>query len=1525
MVEKLIEYSIHNRFLVMFLAAALTVWAIYAVLHTPMDAIPDLAENQIIVFTDWMGRSPREIEDQISYPLSLKLQGLAGVKAVRSSSEFNFSMIALVFEDNVDFYFARQRVLERLTLASTFLPEGVVPYLAPDATALGQIVWYTLEGGDMEPGRRWALQKYCVGPEINSVPGVAEVGTVGGMPQEYQIDVDPNALRAYGITLGELYNAVVQSNSAVGGRVIQKNNAEFLIRSIGWIEDTKDIEDTVITARGGTPVYVKHVASVQLGTQFRRSVFEKDGSEVVGGAVVMRYGENPLAVTDRIKQKIQDLQAGLPEGVRIVPAYDRTRLIHGAIDNLKEVMGHEMLIASVAILLILMHFRSVFVICITLPLSVLFSFLQMWLLRQLHIIDVQANIMSLAGITISIGILVDQAIVMVENATHHLKEKFGDQRVTGDTREVVIRACRTVGRPIFFSVMIILISFIPVFAMSGREGKYFHPMAFTKSLAMVGVALISVTVVPALIPTFIKGRLRGEEENWIVRSFINIYKPLLTWFLPRRNLVMWMFAVLLILAAGMFPLQAVIGLGAAQYYWRIAYFATLALVVTLTVLFTRGVLWQALSFASLVLIGLWAYHFTKIGVEFMPALNEGTVMDMATGIPRASVTETADDLKARDAILRQFPEVESVIGKSGRADTPTDPAPLEMLETFVNFRPKELWPKRAMKYDDAVRQVRVMVAALEQRGYVLLAPQAEDRDALVDEAAMGAIAQFDEAMRALALLRYRDFEHELAPILTRFVIEESIRRMEASGYLQSPAGVDAATEKEHLTRELSPKYGSWLVKNPALEDVTRITQAVADHLAARKAFKTWWELTEISLQNLHDAKVPQSVVSRLKPLQDKRFATEAEFRKALEELLPPAEFVKHGDELVKQAAGGVTPADALALKQNRLRTAVAAFAETLGVERKTFASEVLQALAKHRMALWQEQIHKKINWELLDRGAESFTWAALEEIGRAAKGRALLGGAAQGQDYAVFIEQATRARNGKSYDAKTLEPFVALRQELEKPFAQKLFLWRRRPGPKGDLMQEIDTVAQVAGWSNIWTQPIQNRVDMLSTGVRTQIGVKVFGPDLQTINGVCKEIEQALKPIRGAQDVIAEPIMGKGYLEIKIDRQKAARYGVRVGDIQDTIEVALGGRVITQTVEGRDRFPVRLRYARAFREDEENIKRLLVSRSSMAGPSRMGAKAGLTAAPPAGAMESSPPTTDDFGSSPSEAGEPLQIPLSELADVRIVEGPAMIKSENGRLRNYVMLNVRGDRDIVGFVEEAQRVVAHKVMLPQGVHLEWSGEFEHQVRAAQTLRIIFPAVIGLIFVILYLTYKDLTDAALMMLAVPEALAGGVFFQFLFPKIKALDWSALPEPFSVAIWVGYIAAFGMATETGIIMLVYLREAIEKRGGLENIKSLGELRQAVIEGAVHRLRPKLLTEGVAIVAIAPMLFSTGVGSEIISAMALPVLGGLLIADEVVDIFLPVRFYWVRRARWLKLHGSQRTAPSHEPQGVLALTTPG
>jgi len=1455
-IERIIELSIRNRAVVLVLAVALSAAGIYAVMRTPIDAIPDLSENQAIVFTDWMGRSPREIEDQVTYPLSLKLQGLAGVRTIRSSSEFNFSMITIIFEDGIDFYFARQRVTEKLTQAGNFLPTGVVPYLAPDATALGQIFWYTVEpspSNPIDPQQLWALNKFYIGPQLNSAAGVADVATVGGAPLEYQVDVRPEMLRSYGITLGELYAAVGKSNLPSGGGVIQKNNAEYIVRGVGWIRDKQDIENTVIREINGVPIYVKAIATVQLGTQFRRSVYEKDGNEVVGGVVLMRHLENPLAVTENVKKKIEELQSGLPEGVHIVPAYDRTRLIHGAIDTLTGVMGHEMIIASLAVLLILMHVRSVFVICVTLPLAVLFSFLLMGVLRALGIVDIQANIMSLAGITISIGILVDQAIVMTENATHHLKERFGDRKVTGDTREMVIEPCRTVGRPIFFSVMIMLLSFVPVFLLSGREGKLFHPLAFTKSFAMIGVAIISVTVVPALIPTFIRGRLRSEEENPIVRGFINIYKPLLTWALPRWNLVMWMFAVLLILAAGMFPLQAIFGQGTSELAWHATFLIVFALVTGLTVIFTRGVQWQALSLASLVAVGLWAYHFPKIGVAFMPPLDEGTTLDMPITVPRASVTEAADDLKARDALLRGFPEVESVIGKAGRADTPTDPAPLDMVETFVNFRPKDLWPKRVLLFDDARRQTDDILTFLEQRGFVLKASdeagvdskKARDaRENLVNDATQRALEAFDRDLRELALRRYQEFERRLEVSITRFAIEDFLRLERDAGWLKTSEKTDSdkTTETQQideLTDRFAGEHGRWLALNPTREEVGRLVQRVARDLNDR-------------------GKLPDLVA-------------------------------------------------AMELKERGLARVWSLAIEAFGGEHQPLAAKLLQRIERKRLDHWRDAV-AKIDWELFDRGVEAYDRHALEELAKAAASQSLVPKSEQGSKLAKLAETSLQAERNQDFDRRVVDDFAELRGQVEGPFKKRVLFWPRRAGPKGDLVDdEMGRVLQVPGWSNIFTQPIINRIEMLSTGVRTDIGVKVFGPDLEIIDGVSKAIEAALKPLSGARDVVAAPIMGKGYLQIDINRENAARYGITVEDIQNEIEMAIGGKAVTFTVEKRDRFPVRIRYVRAQRRDEDAVRRLLISPSAGARSSApMAIPAAMAPASPTAATGASAETPT--GGRPHVAGSghakrgPRLIPLAAVADVRIVEGPAMIKSENGRLLNYVTLNVRG-RDIVGFVDEAQRMVAENIPLPEGVHIEWSGEFEHQVRAARTLRFVFPAVIVLIFVILYLTYHDLADAGLMMLAVPEALAGGAFFMYLFPKIL-YGWNAPPLDFSVAVWVGFIACFGMATETGIIMLVYLREAIAKRGGLENMKSLAELREAVIEGAVHRLRPKLLTEGVAIIAIFPMVFARGVGGEILAPMALPVLGGLLISDEVVDLFLPVRFYWIRRRRWLKLH---------------------
>ena len=1378
MIEKIIEFSIRNRFIVILLAMGVVLWGVYSVVNTPVDAIPDLSENQVIVFTDWMGQSPKEIEDQITYPLSVNLQGLAGVKAVRSSSEFNFSMINVIFDDSVDFYFARQRVLERLTLSSTFLPRGVVPYLAPDATALGQIFWYTVEGEGQDLGRLRAIQDWYVRYQLNSVPGVAQVASVGGMPIEYQIDVDPHKLRAYNVTLGELFSAVSRANSSVGGKVIQKGNAEFIVRGVGWIESTRDIENIVVKTENekGTPICVSQFGTVSRGGEFRRSVLEKNGSEAVGAVVMMRHGENPLQVTKRIKDKIQELQPGLPEGIRIVPFYDRTRLIHGAIETVTETLLHEMIIASLAILLILMHFRSAVLICMTLPLAVLVSFILM------KHFNVPSNIMSLSGIAISIGILVDQAIVMVENATHHLTAHFGPgKRIEGDTREIVIRACRTVGRPIFFSVLIILLSFVPVFALSGREGKTFHPLAFTKSFAMIGVALISITLVPALIPSFIKGRLRSEEESWLVRNLIGIYKPWLTWLMPRRNFAMWSFSALLIVGAGLFPLDAVIGVA-----WRTCFLVTVAVTMSVTILLIVGWRWQLLSFVALGALALAAYNFPKIGTDYMPPLDEGSILDMPVTVPRVSVGQATTDLKTRDAIIRRFPEVELIVGKAGRADTPTDPSPMDMVESVITLRPQEHWTKRKLDYKDAQRQMAVVLTALQNQALIEAIPNDAERHALMDPATMNAVSRFDETMREMALMRLKSFDAELGPKLLREFIAELVAHWQKADRLL--AAVSDA-DIDQVVAKFQKQFAPILAAGPNQEDINRLMQQVAEKLAS-----------------------------------------------------------PGGGEKV-----ALNP-DLLAAKYSALHDRWLNVAEVLGAERPTLFTDMWQYIVNRRDQQWRARA-KQIDDEILDCAAATYDHYAIDELQKAA------------QDNGKWAE--------KTDDTPEKQKLNEIRAELDKAWAPKLYLGRKS---KEDLLKELDSVVRVPGWANIWTQPIINRINMLATGVRTPIGVKVFGNNLDQIQKVSDEVSETLRSVPGAVNVVPDQSRGKGYLEIRPDRDRAARYGVNIGDIWDVVEVALGGKAITTTVEGRERFPVRVRYGRSFREDEEDVKNLLINAgSAMVGETASG-----------GMSERKPPATSQSG-----PGTSRQIPLSMVADVRIVEGPAMIKSENGMLRSYVQLDVR-DRDIVGFVEEAQRVVAQKVKLPQGMYLAWSGEFENQVRARKTMQVVFPAVILVIFVILYLTYNDFVDALLMMMCVPEAMVGGIFFLWLFNY-----------HFSVAVQVGFIACFGMATETGIIMLVYLREAVEKRGGLEKIGSLAELRDAVIEGAVHRLRPKLLTEGVAIIALAPMLWATGVGHEIISAMAAPVLGGLLIADEVVDIFIPVRFYWTRRRRWLKMRG--------------------
>ncbi|MCB7128860.1 MAG: efflux RND transporter permease subunit [Candidatus Brocadiales bacterium] len=1025
MINAIIKFCIRNRMLVLFFYAIVVVVGIYCLRNTPMDAIPDLSENFQIVFTDWPGRSPQDVEDQITYPLSVQLQGLAGVKTVRSTSDFGFSVVNIIFEDGVDYYFARERILERLSLATSFLPPGVVPYLAPDETALGQIFWYTVEGEGYDLGELRAIQDWYVRYQLNSVPGVAEVASVGGFVKEYQIDVDPNKLVAYNIRLSEVFKNVMASNRTVGAKVIEQNDMEYLVRGLGWIETLEDIENIVVGSRDNIPIFVKNIANVQVGPAFRRNVLEKNGSEVTGGVVIMRYGEDALSVIKRVKEKIKELKPGLPPGVEIVPAYDRTDLIHRSIGTLEHTLIHEAIIALICIGIFLMHFPSTIIIVLTLPLAILISFTLMY---PLH---VTANIMSLSGIAISIGVLVDASIVITENAFRNLTLKFGKKKVRGDIRDTVLESSKLVGTPIFFSVMIMLLSFAPIFALRGIEGRLFHPLAFTFVMAMIGTAIIAITLVPVLGTLMIKGRLLNERENPVVRFFMAIYNPVL-----RKAL---------------------------RFKW-----VTIGLTVAL--------------------IGAAVFLSTLIGREFMPPLDEGSILDMPVSLPSASITRVAEDLKKRNALIRTIPEVDMVLGKAGRAETPTDPAPLEMIETIITLKPKKEWRK------------------------------------------------------------------------------------------------------------------------------------------------------------------------------------------------------------------GMT---------------------------------------------------------------------------------------------------------------------------------------------KEKIIQELDTVVRIPGWSNIWTQPIINRVDMLATGIRTQVGAKIFGSDLNVLEDLADQVGDILRTVPGAADVYPEKIVGENYLEIDIDRAEAARYGINLGDVHDVIEVAMGGKTVTWTVEGRERFPVRIRYGRELRTDIDSIKRILV-----------------------------------------DTVRGAQIPLYQIADIRITPGPTKIKSEDGLLSVYVLFNARG-RDVVGLVEEAKKDVYEKIDFPPGYFVVWSGQYEHQMRAKKTLMFIMPIVILIMFMLLYITFNSFADTLIIMLAVPAALTGGMLLLFF-----------MGYNFSVAVWVGFIALFGISVETGVVMVVFLREALERKGS-ENIKEKKDVTEAIMEGASLRLRPKLLTVSTTFFALLPMLWATGTGSEIMRPLAVPMIGGIITSDVVVLLVIPVLYH--------------------------------
>jgi Cu(I)/Ag(I) efflux system membrane protein CusA/SilA len=1398
MIERLIEWSIRNRWLVCAAGLLLALSGLFAVYHTPVDAIPDLSENQVIVFTEWPGHSPPEIEGQVTYPLSLHLQGLAGVRVVRSSSDFNFSMISIIFEDGVNIAAARDRVAQRLASVREVLPSGVAPSLAPDAAATGQIFWYIVEGEGSDLSRLRAIQDWYVRPQLSSVSGVAEVASVGGYVGEYAVEVDPRRLQALGVRLSDVLQAVPRANAAVGGDVIHKANAEYIVHGKGWLGQSaqenadvdpqrvlRDLENVLVPRASGGTVRLTDVATVGVRPGPRRGVLEKDGNEVAGGVVLMRQGENALEVTRRIKEKIAELQDGLPAGVRIVPFYDRTPLIRGAVGTVTTTLIEAILTATVCVLLVLLHLRTSFVIALTLPLSALSSFLIMWLLRRLGIADIQTNIMSLAGIAISIGVLVDSSIVMAENVMHRLHERFGDRPVTGDVRAIVLSACRTVGRPIFFSVVIMLLSFLPVFALGGIEGKMFRPLAFTKCFALVSVAVLSITLVPALCTLFIRGRLRGEMDSWLVRGAISAYRPMLSFVLDRPVAIIWFVGVTFL-----------VGFAPLGYRWL--FLTTLAIALLASLYAARRTVTRIAVVCSLTAIALVVQHvITPLGYEPITPLDEGMSMDMPITVPSASIAQATDDLKARNMIFCRFPEVDMVVGKAGRAETSTDPAPLDMIETMVNFRPLELWPRRKMRPADAERQARNVLDALYMARLIENPGDDASRAGLVNEAVMAVLPVFDAQMREYVYQRNQEFERELGHALIRAGREELASFLYDNGSLPRRL---TPLELQQLSEPSPTGYALRLAHDLTPEDVNVLARDTVRQLEQRS-------------------------------------------------LLQP---------------GG----DPLRYRPGLCHRAAIFLDSLLGGTPPTLFSRLHEVLTKVQRRHWREHI-QKVNGELPERAAPLYTRLILEEL--LGRSKVIEPEAAENLQQRRRLHTVTSSRgaaaSGHHHHGSDSAPppmpsidphpeLDRLQVEQSRTFAVRLLLLQTERSELAGFGGELDRAMQMPGWTNVWTMPIQNRVDMLSTGVNTTVGVRVLGRRLEDVIRASEVVAAVVAKVPGAVNVVADRLRGKGYLHIHPDRDRAARLGVRVDEINELVEIALGGKVVTHTLEGRERHAVRIRYASDWRTDEESVRALPVP--VFGSPGRY-------------------------------------VRLADVAKVSIAEGPATIKSENGLLRNYVRLNVRG-RDSSEFVEEARRAVAARVALPPSVHLEWTGQFEHEQRASNTLMLILPLVILLIFLVLWLTYHDLADALLMMFAVPGALAGGVFAQWLFGF-----------KFSVTVWVGYIACFGMATATGIIMLVYLREAIARAGGLEKL-TLEQLRQAVMEGAVHRLRPKLLTECTMILGLAPLLWSSGVGAEVIKPMVVPVLGGILIADEVIDLFLPVLFYWERRRRWQRLHGQQQ-----------------
>ena len=1054
MLARVIDWSLRNVFLVLLATAFAVVAGVYAVLKTPVDAIPDLSDVQVIVFTEFPGQAPQVVEDQVTYPLTTAMIGVPRSKVVRGFSFFGASFVYIIFEDGTDIYWARSRVLEYLSGAAARLPAGVSPTLGPDATGVGWVYQYAVTGANRSLAELRTLQDWFIRYQLWKASGVSEVASIGGFVQQYVVTVDPRKLQAYNVPLSRIIETIRMSNRDVGGRIVELSETEYMVRGIGYLRGAADLEKLTVRAEKGVPVRLSDVARIELAPDERRGLAELNGEgEAVGGIVVARYGTHVIDVIENVKQRIKEIGPSLPEGVKIEAVYDRSQLIERAIDTLKRTLAEEALIVAVVCVVFLMHARSALVAILMLPVGVLMAFIAMrWL-------GINANIMSLGGIAIAIGAMIDAAIVMIENAHKHLERAPPDA-----PRLPLIRAaCVEVGPALFFSLLIITVSFLPVFTLEAQEGRMFAPLAYTKTFAMAASALLSITLVPVLMLLFIRGKVMPERKNPINRFLIWSYRPIIDLVLHHR-------------------------------------------VVTIVL-------------AVVVLAVSWI-PASRLGTEFMPTLNEGTLFYMPTGLPGMSVTKAAELLQTQDRIIKSFPEVESVFGKAGRAITATDPAPVEMFETVINLKPEEQW----------------------------------------------------------------------------------------------------------------------------------------------------------------------------------------------------------------------------------------------------------------------------------------------------------------------------------------------------------------RPGMTTDkLIAEMDKALQLPGIANSWTMPIRARTDMLSTGIRTPIGIKVFGRDLGEIERLAKEIEVAVRNVPGTTSAFAERLTGGFYLDIQPDYEKLSRYGVRVGDVQEVVATALGGEMITTTVEGRERFGVAVRYPRDYRSDPQAI------------------------------------ATQVLVPAEGEMGKPApMVPLGQLAKVSLSKGAPAIRTENAQLVAYIYVDIR-DRDIGGYVKDAQKAVREQVNFLPGYTIQWSGQFEYMERATEKLKLVVPLTLVIIFLLLYLNFRRMTETLIVMLSVPFALVGGVWL---------LWW--LDYNLSVAVAVGFIALAGVAAETGVVMLIYLDHALEKiraeRAARGERLTLQDHYDAMIEGAVERVRPKMMTVVAIIAGLLPIMWGTGTGSEVMRRIAAPMVGGMISSTVLTLVVIPA-IYMLVKTRQAGLGAWSRTPVASAP----------